>query len=82
MSSKHLAHLNGKGNNMKAFLHLVGALAIGLMIAAGVTFPAIAIGAVIGYFVIQEAMSKPSTEKGKTSSGLQNIFEDTRTGTW
>ncbi len=73
---------------MKIFLHIVGAIAIGLLFAGSITFPVLAIGVVIGYFVIQEAMSgnKSNTSENQVNttkfSGVSKIFEDTREGTW
>jgi len=39
---------------MKKFLHLSGAIVIGVSFALAFTFPTILIGAVIGYFLIEE----------------------------
>ncbi len=75
---------------MKSFLHIIGALAIGAMIAVGLTFPVLLIGAVIGYFIIQESMSSGSNNKNPSidiykqptqrSSNDPWISQDT--GTW
>jgi len=75
---------------MKAFLHITGALAIGAMIAAGLTFPALLIGAVVGYFIIQESMSgggsnnNPSIDiyRQPTQRSSNDPWVGQDTGTW
>ena len=47
---------------MKVFLHLVGAIALGLIIAGSFTFPVLAIGVIVGYIAIQEIMGSSSGE--------------------
>ena len=72
---------------MKVFLHIVGAGALGLLIAGSFTFPVLAIGIVAGYIIIQESMGSGSSQSN-SSSNLQNfsqkkaMWERQDEGTW
>ena len=72
---------------MKVFLHIVGAIALGIMIAGSFTFPVLAIGMFVGYIAIQEIMGSGSSQSNSSSSPQgfsekKSIWERQDEGTW